>query len=596
MCAAISLSLVLGFLPICFIFATGVLLSRVAAPDPDPALALPLGIALGTLVLQNVLLPVQSALGELIKRRVTGHSIERLMHLSSSRTPLSLLEQPSVADRLKEAAAMFQERAQTPGDAAVGLIALAARYAQLAGAVALVTLTLGPVPALLVSVSALLARFVNRAALARWTTAHKQVVGVRKQMRYLFNTGSSAGSAKETRMLGVLAWWRQRARERAQQYLHSMWALRRSIYFSPFLGYTLIEFFATIAIFVLVRNAVLNLELSVFGLSVAIQAVLVALRFGVFFPECDVPMQFGMYAQELVATLEAELAALDAIEPTAALSAASDAKPLPEDGAPNRSIVFSGVSFGYDSDREVLSGLDLELRARSSTAIVGLNGSGKTTLVKLLAGLYEPRAGSVSVDGVDLRRLDRRAWQRRLAVIFQDYIRYPFAAADNVALGAPERPRRDEDIRAALALASANFVEGLPKGLETPLCSQFSGGVALSGGEWQRIAIARALYAVKAGASVLVLDEPTAQLDVRAEAAFYESFLDITQGLTSVIISHRFSSVRRADRIVVLDAGRVAEAGTHAELLKRGGRYAKMFELQAERFIAETSHERSVAN
>jgi ABC-type multidrug transport system fused ATPase/permease subunit len=256
----------------------------------------------------------------------------------------------------------------------------------------------------------------------------------------------------------------------------------------------------------------------------------------------------------------------------------------------------------------VLDGLDLAIPAGRSLAIVGANGAGKTTLIKLLCGLYEPTAGRVTVDGVDLRALLPADWQRRVAAIFQDFVQYHLTARENVVLGAPGHAEDLERLRAAAEKAgAAEVIEALPRGWDTVLSRRYEGGTDLSGGQWQRIALARALFAVEPasrshtplpgspagatrtpadpGARVLILDEPTAALDVRAEAALYERFLELTAGLTTIVISHRFSTVRRADRIVVLDGGRVAEDGTHESLVAAGGRYATMFALQAQRFV-----------
>jgi ATP-binding cassette, subfamily B, bacterial len=226
----------------------------------------------------------------------------------------------------------------------------------------------------------------------------------------------------------------------------------------------------------------------------------------------------------------------------------------------------------------VLHELDLELPAGTSTAIVGLNGAGKTTLVKLLSGIYEPTAGRITLDGADLNEF---SWQNGLAVIHQDFVRLELDAAANIGLGSDDFEAMERAVERA---GATDVIAALPNGLFTPLSSRYEGGADLSGGQWQRIALARALFAVERGASVLVLDEPTAQLDVRAEVAFYDRFLELTRGLTTVVISHRFSTVRRADRIVVLDGGRITEQGTHDELAAAGGQYAVLFDLQARRF------------
>ncbi|HEX2486556.1 MAG TPA: ABC transporter ATP-binding protein, partial [Myxococcota bacterium] len=225
--------------------------------------------------------------------------------------------------------------------------------------------------------------------------------------------------------------------------------------------------------------------------------------------------------------------------------------------------------------------------AGSSLAIVGQNGAGKTTLAKLLCRLYDPQAGAIELDGVDLRALDVDAWRARVTAVFQDFVRFELPLRDNVApdaLGAPPGGARDaaldDAVRAALAEAGAADLAAL----DTILARGYPGGTDLSGGQWQRVALARALCAVRRGAGLVLLDEPTAQLDVRGEAEIFDRILAATRRATTILISHRFSTVRHADRICVLERGRVAELGSHDELMAAGGRYRTMFELQASRF------------
>jgi ATP-binding cassette subfamily B protein len=258
-------------------------------------------------------------------------------------------------------------------------------------------------------------------------------------------------------------------------------------------------------------------------------------------------------------------------------------------GMPASGITFECVSFGYP-DRPVLSGLDLEITAGSSLALVGSNGAGKSTLIKLLGRLYDPGHGRIRVDGAELCDLDLASWRRQLAVVFQDFVRYELPLRDNVGFGRADAPRTDGALAAAARLADLDCVVArLPAGWDTPLSRRLDGGTDLSGGQWQRVVLARALFAVEHGARVLVLDEPTAHLDIRAETELYERLLDVTRGLTTILVSHRFATVRLADKICVLDAGRIIEQGTHAELVAAGGPYSRMFALQSAPFQVSPS-------
>ncbi len=241
---------------------------------------------------------------------------------------------------------------------------------------------------------------------------------------------------------------------------------------------------------------------------------------------------------------------------------------------------FENVGFRYlGAERWAVRGLTFRLNAGETLALVGENGAGKTTLVKLLARLYDPDEGRILLDGHDLREYDLFALRANIGVIFQDFVRYYLSAADNIAVGRiEEREDRGRIVGAAKRSLADEVIRKLPLGYEQVLGKRFRSGVDLSGGEWQKVAIARAYMR---DAQLLILDEPTAALDARAEYEVFKRFKELSHGRTAVLISHRFSSVRMADRIVVLSEGAVEASGTHDELLARGGRYAELFELQA---------------
>jgi ATP-binding cassette subfamily B protein len=254
--------------------------------------------------------------------------------------------------------------------------------------------------------------------------------------------------------------------------------------------------------------------------------------------------------------------------------------PLPVPRPIRQGFVFEDVGFRYeDAERWAIRHLDLTISAGEVLALVGENGAGKTTIVKLLARLYDPTEGRILLDGRDLRDYDLEALRARVGVVFQDFVRFHFTAAENIAMGdvaaAADRARIEAAAERSLA---APVIARLPLGLDQPLGRRFGGGIELSGGEWQKIAIARAYMR---DAELLVLDEPTSALDARSEYEVFQRFRDLSAGRTTLLISHRFSTVRMADRIIVLEDGRIVEAGSHQALLARRGRYAAMFELQA---------------
>jgi ATP-binding cassette subfamily B protein len=253
---------------------------------------------------------------------------------------------------------------------------------------------------------------------------------------------------------------------------------------------------------------------------------------------------------------------------------------LPAPRPIQRGFQFENVSFAYPgTTRKVLADFNFTLSRGERIALIGENGQGKTTVVKLITRLYDPTEGRILLDGVDLRDYQIEDLHREIGVIFQDFMRYEMTARDNIAVGRIEEETDISMIQSAAhkSLAS-DVIAKLPEGYDQMLGRRFETGVELSGGEWQKIALARAYMR---DAQLLILDEPTAALDARSELEVFERFAELTKGKMALLISHRFSTVRMADRIVVLSGGRLTEEGTHQQLMNRGGLYAEMFEMQA---------------
>jgi ATP-binding cassette subfamily B protein len=294
----------------------------------------------------------------------------------------------------------------------------------------------------------------------------------------------------------------------------------------------------------------------------------------------------GMLGDQQTMVIRQQTLLLDIADLSARLPESPDPTAATRSTGTASAVVFRGVRFTYPGRTEAtFDDLTLEIEPGTSVAVVGANGAGKSTLIKLLCGLHRPDSGQVLVDGGDPGADDHL--RRRVAVIFQEFVRYHLTLRENVGMAMLGDHRGDDVatvVTRALHDATGDPVLARVGSWERVLSGEYAGGTDLSGGQWQRVALARALAAIDAGAGVLVLDEPTAALDVRAEAELFENFLTVTRGLTTILVSHRLSSVRHADRIVVLDEGRIVEDGTHEQLVARGGGYARMFALQAERF------------
>jgi ATP-binding cassette subfamily B protein len=388
---------------------------------------------------------------------------------------------------------------------------------------------------------------------------------------YAYRLAVDPPAAKELRLFGLAAWTVERFTSRRRLLLDLQWKATR-LRERPVLWSLLLVLAANILVFLAIASDAAAGRLTL-GLAVTFVSAGVTIS----------SIAFGGLSWALdgaAAPAGAVLRLREAMAPAGALANGSRGA----QGMPAREIRFRKLTFAYPAagetaPRPVLDGLDLTIPAGSSLAIVGQNGAGKTTLAKLLCRLYDPREGAIEIDGVDLREIEIDAWRSRVTAVFQDFIRFELTLRDNVSpCGAP-----DDMIQAALADSGAGNLASL----DTILARGYEGGTDLSGGQWQRVALARALCSVKTGAGFVLLDEPTAQLDVRGEAEIFERILAATRHATTILISHRFSTVRHADRICVLENGRVVELGTHDELMAAGGRYRTMFEMQASRFGSE---------
>jgi ATP-binding cassette subfamily B protein len=419
----------------------------------------------------------------------------------------------------------------------------------------------------------------------RWLTAEIDTVmaayiGGTPELRranYLRDVAIKAEASKEIRVFGLSTWLINWYGKTWLQGMEPQWEARRG-HSRPLIVAIICELVAGVAVFGIFVNAAFTGDVSIGQLAVLSGTFSAAHSIG---PAGDNDMSL-MRGFKIVK----RLFALRKLTRTPAADLRGETE-IDRAGT----VRFEDVTFAYPTtSSNILEQLTLEIPHGHSLAIVGLNGAGKTTLTKLLARLYDPDAGRITVDGVDIREIDPRSWRRRIGVIFQDFVRFELDARANIGFGAPHLLGDDAALLRASDKAGATaIVQALPDGWDTTLSRGYDNGTELSGGQWQRVAIARALMALEGGADILVLDEPTANLDVRAEAELFDRFLEITAGATTILISHRFSTVRRADRIAVIEHGQVLEQGTHDELIAVDGRYAHLFRLQAERFTEETT-------
>jgi ATP-binding cassette, subfamily B, bacterial len=560
-----------ALLPPLFAVAMGVL---VAAVVRRSSLGAPLAIAGSVFVLLQVLGPLHKALSANLGSRLAAWLYDRLTAACVRPPGMGHLEDPRLTGDLTVARDFDLGMTGPPMDINMDFIAdgLVVFLSGLGCALLLFGYAWWVPPVL---AGAWLATHWLLRESGVWRDRNtEEVREAQRHADYAYRLAVEPPAAKELRLFGLADWTLARFVERRTllfERIHRATRLRER----PLVWSLLLVTTANVAVF-----AALALDARAGRLEIGQLVAFAQLAVGVS------GIAFGGLSWALDGAA-APVAAVRRLEPAmAAAGALSPPRPNPRSakGLPAREVRFRGVGFAYPgSGRPVLEGLDLVIPAGTSLAIVGQNGAGKTTLAKLLCRLYDPTAGAIEVDGVDLRDLGVDDWRSRVTAVFQDFTRFERSLRDNVAPGGAP----DDAVLAALQDAGA---QGLAA-LDTPLARGYPGGTELSGGQWQRVALARALCAVRQGAGLVLLDEPTAQLDVRGEAEIFERILAATRQVATILISHRFSTVRHADRIAVIEHGRVIELGSHDELMAARGRYRTMFELQAKRFTADMDEE-----
>jgi ABC-type multidrug transport system fused ATPase/permease subunit len=398
----------------------------------------------------------------------------------------------------------------------------------------------------------------------------EEVRSARRDAHYAYQIAVDPPASKELRLFGLVGWTIDRFINRRTQ-LHALEYQATRLRERPMLWCMLLVIGANVTVFWALAHSVAKGTISLGDIVMYAQAAIGTsmIAFG------GLNWALDGAASPVAAVLRLE----SVMGPAGALSSGKQRAA----GHPLREIRIRDLTFSYPGGPPVLEGFNLTIPAGTSLAIVGQNGAGKTTLAKLLCRLYDPQSGAIEIDGVDLREFDLASWRTRLTAVFQDFIRFELSLRENVAPGGAP----DSVVHKALEAAGATDLAGL----DTILAKGYEGGTDLSGGQWQRIALARALCAIQQGAGVVLLDEPTAQLDVRGEAEIFDRVLAASRQCTTILISHRFSTVRHADRICALEHGKVVELGTHDELMALGGRYHTMFDLQARRFTATEDEE-----
>jgi len=551
-----------GALPAVFAIAMGALVGAVQRGDP---LGGALWIVGAAFVLLQILAPIHQAISSNLGDRTAAWLYDRLTDACVRPPGMGHLEDATLTSDLTVAREF--DLGMTGPPLSISMDFIATGLVDLLGGLACAIVLFGYAwwAPILLAGGWLATHWLLRESAVWFDRNTEPVRAAQRDAEYAYRLAVDPSPSKELRLFGIVDWVLDRFVARRTR-LHALQYEATRLREKPVAWSLLIVVSANVVVFWSLASAAANGSATLAQVIVFAQAAVGTSL-----------IAFGGLNWALDGSA-APVAAVLRLEPAMAAGGALRPGTREASGLPSQAIRFRDLTFAYPGGAPVLEHLDLTIPAGTSLAIVGQNGAGKTTLAKLICRLYDPAAGAIEIDGVDLRDLDVDAWRQRLAAVFQDFVRFELPLRDNVApAGAP-----DEDVRAALAAAGAADLAAL----DTILARGYDGGTDLSGGQWQRVALARALCRVRLGAGVVLLDEPTAQLDVRGEAEIFDRILAATRHCTTILISHRFSTVRHADRICVLEQGRVVEIGTHDELMAKGGRYRTMFDLQAQRFTS----------
>jgi len=553
-----------GLLPIALVLAIGDVVASVGDSGDTAALARGLVVVAIVFTLSQVLASLHAQVSVNLGDRMSTWLQDQLLDATLTPDGLRHMESSELTDRLAVAQDFDTGRSAPPMDISIGIIA---------GGLVEFVVGLG-----LLGVLAAYHWWVALLIGTAWMSTHwllrdsstssrldDRVQAAQRRADYAYRLAGDPLSAKEIRLFGLSDWTVAQFAESCRQLVDLRWNAMR-LRERPMIWSTVLLVGLNLGLFgLLARDATAGV------IDLAEIAVYAQAAVGV------AALAFGGLNWALPPAAES-VALVEGLRHSMAVEGRLTEGQIGAEGMPAKALAFRNVSFSYPGSKDpVLHGLDLTIEAGTSIAIVGVNGAGKTTLVKLVCRLYDPDGGSIDVDGTDVRDLELASWRSRLAVVFQDFARYDLSVRANVApLGAP-----DHLIWESLTEAGATSITSL----DTVLAKGYDDGTDLSGGQWQRIVIARALCAVRQGAELVILDEPTAQLDVRGEIEIFDRILEATRDKTTILISHRFSTVRRVDKIYVIEGGHVVEQGNHEALMAAQGRYRAMFDLQASRFV-----------